>query len=215
MNPPVSRLAVALVPLVALCVSSCGRIVFGDAEPDSRVTVTTTVTPSSPPTETTTTEPETTTPPPVTAVPPDGPGAYSAVDASRFAMSSPTSVATYAFSVPSGNIACFAGSEFICEIHDGPNESPTESRCGIYGDDAEQRVRIVGWFSYDKPPCSTILQGTWRDPGAVLNYGESVQISVPGADFTCYSSSEALYCTGPQSYGFKLSRTEFARYRLA
>ncbi|GAA3042269.1 hypothetical protein GCM10010528_22680 [Gordonia defluvii] len=204
-----------ILPLVALGLSACDRVVFGDpeADPNARVTVTTTVSPDTP---TTTGEtPTPTTPPRTTAIPPDGPAAYHAVDPSRFLLAPPTPVATYAFSVPSGNIACFAGSEFICEIHDGPNQSAAQSRCGFYGDNAEEHVRIAGWFKYDRAPCSTILQGVWRDPGPALNYGESVRLSVPGAEFNCYSSIEALYCTGPQNYGFKLSRTEFIRSPLS
>ncbi|MFT3900093.1 MAG: hypothetical protein QM728_07620 [Gordonia sp. (in: high G+C Gram-positive bacteria)] len=207
----------ALLPLAALALTGCDRISLGDASPDQRARQTTTVTTTLMPTPTGAAEPTTTAPTPTPeqgAIPPDGAGAYAPVDASRFQLAQPSSVATYSFSVPSGNIACFAGSEFICEIHDGPSDSPEESRCGLY-DGAEKPVRIVGWFNYDKPPCSTILQGTWRDPGPALNYGESVAMSVSGAQITCYSSTEALYCTGPQNYGFKLSRTEFYRSQLS
>ncbi|MFT4200642.1 hypothetical protein [Gordonia sp. (in: high G+C Gram-positive bacteria)] len=200
----------ALVSLSALALGACDRITFGQAEPDPKARVTTTVTTTLQPT---TTAQQTVPTPAPGAFPPDGPGAYGAVDASRYLLSPPTSVATYAFSVPSGNIACFAGTEFICEIHDGPDDSPEESRCGLY-EGAERPVRIVGWFNYASPPCSTILQGVWRDPGPVLGYGESLSITVSGAQFTCYSSTEALYCRGPQDYGFTLSRTEFARTRL-
>ncbi len=210
---PAHALALAsTIGVLALGLTGCDRTVTGNPTTPSRVTVTETV-PETVRPSSTTIQPTTTTPSRA-AIPPDGAGAYSNVDPARFRLNPPTSVAIYAFSVPSGNIACFAGSEFICEIHDGPNQSPVESRCGIYGSE-EQRVRIVGWFNYDKAPCSTILQGLWRAPGPVLNYGEQVHFSVPGAEFTCYSSSEALYCTGPQDYGFKLSRTEFVRYRLS
>ena len=92
---------------------------------------------------------------------------------------------------------------------------PVDSRCGLYDGDAEIPVRIVGWFNYDKAPCSTILQGQWREPGAVLGIQRGRAILGPRAEFACYSTLEALYCTGPQNYGFKLSRTEFARYQLS
>jgi len=211
-------LAAAAAALLVGALASCDRVGLGG--PDSAkptVTVTTTLSDEPSPTAEQTSEPTTTTtaPPATTSLPPGGSGLYTAVDSSRFTLNPPTSVAYYAFSVPSSNIRCFIGSEFICEIHDGPNQSPVASRCGFYEGDSEERVRIVGWFKYDRPPCSTILQGTWRDPGPVLNYGESVHFSASGAEFTCYSSNEALYCTGPQNYGFRLSRTEFARYELS
>lgn len=208
---------VAVVGVVGLALTGCDQTVTGTAEPDPRatVTVTTTLSDEPSPPSTTTTTPTTTTQPPTSAIPPGGAGAFTVADPSRFLLNPPTPVASSAFSVPSGNINCFVGSEFICEIHDGPNQSPADSRCGLYDGDSEVRVRIVGWFNYDKPPCSTILQGQWRDPGPVLGYGESVRFSVPGAEFACYSTVEALYCTGPQNYGFRLSRTEFARYRLS
>ncbi|QKT07367.1 hypothetical protein HUN08_09310 [Gordonia sp. X0973] len=213
MKLSLSRTAVAAaVPILALGLTSCGQISWhrSGASPSDKVTVTKTV---EAPTDTTTTAAPSTSETPE-QIPPNGSGAYTAVAPSGFQLNPPTSVASYSFSVPSRNIACFVGTEFICEIHDGPNDSPADSRCGFYDGDSEVRVRIVGWFKYDRPPCSTILQGVWRDPGPVLNYGESVHFSVPGAEFSCYSTTEALFCTGPENYGFKLSRTEFSRQQL-
>lgn len=214
-GPMKRRHALALVSavgVIALAIAGCDQTVTGTAEPDPNATVTVTTTlPDEPTTQTTTATAQ----PQTTAIPPGGADTFAVADPSRFQLNPPTPVASYAFSVPSHNINCFVGSEFICEIHDGPTQSPVDSRCGLYDGDAEIPVRIVGWFNYDKPPCSTILQGQWREPGPVLEYNEAVRFSVPGAEFACYSTLEALYCTGPQNYGFKLSRTEFARYRLS
>jgi hypothetical protein len=214
MKPKRALALVSAVGVVVLATAGCDKTVTGTAEPDPNATVTVTTTlsdePTASPATTTTTQP-----PQTTAIPPGGADSFGVADPSRFQLNPPTPVASYAFSVPSHNINCFVGSEFICEIHDGPQQSPVDSRCGLYDGDSEVPVRIVGWFNYDKAPCSTILQGQWREPGAVLEYNERVRFSVPGAEFACYSTLEALYCTGPQNYGFKLSRTEFARYRLS
>ena len=153
---------------------------------------------ASPPTTTTTQPPQT------TAIPPGGADAFGVADPSRFQLNPPTPVASYAFSVPS-HINCLR--RVGVHLRDPRRSDPILLIRGAGSTtatpDPGTHRRVV---QLRQSPLPTILQGQWREPGAVLEYNEAVRFSVPGAEFACYSTLEALYCTGPQNYGFKLSR---------
>ncbi|MEP9390763.1 hypothetical protein ABLE94_00690 [Gordonia sp. VNK1] len=140
-------------------------------------------------------------------------GTYRLVPASTYAVAGKPW--QYSFALPSKQVACFVGStsllcetEFSVSVADGMG-------CGVYSEYETTNAHIFGWSNFQNPPCSSLVQGVYRDGGTTLDDGTAVSMQpATGLTITCYSRSAGLACENREGDGFTLTPGSFQRYRV-